>query len=167
MFLCCWLLCVVFWGKFSHGLLRTCPELRGAKLLCLSPLHLLENSSLFHRQIYRWSIDRSPSRFRQVRGQLFHWPSSWAHLVQKSSSNLPSPHLHAVAEAISLAPRQDWWPQEQCRQGETSAIVLDSFCGHHLMIWRPSGMVSIVMGVLCAKYFWKMNVCTNPNFAPM
>jgi hypothetical protein len=71
-------------------------------------------------------------------------PSSRAHLVPKSSPNMKSPHLLAAAGAISLAPRQNWRPREQRRQGTASAMVLDGFCGHRPMIWRPSNMVSVV-----------------------
>jgi hypothetical protein len=63
----------------------------------------------------------------------------------------------SAAEAISLAPRRNWQPLEQRRQGKASAMVSDGSCGHRPMIWRPSDMVPVVdrwlIVVLCVKKY--------------
>ena len=127
----------------APGLELALGESMNVVICCVFPLHLPQPSWLLHPPIDTRPIDRSSNRFEPVGGQLFHWSPLPEHLQPKSSSNPPSPHLRAAAEAVSSAPTQNWQPRGQRRREEASAMVFDGSCGHRPMIWRPSDMVSI------------------------
>jgi hypothetical protein len=137
---------------------------------CVSPLRLPKPSWLLHPPVKPRPLDYLLNRFERIWGQLFHWSPLPEHLQPKSSSNLPSPHLRAAAEAISPATRQDWRPRWQRRQGKALVMVLDGFCGHRLMIWRPSDMVSVVdwwlIVVLCVKKYGTFERSSQKNNGP-
>jgi hypothetical protein len=162
---CCWLLC--FGARQAVVCLEFAPDIQNNIVVSWLPSSL-PNSWLLHPPVKPRPLDRPKNRLEPVENQCcFIGPPSWAHLVLKSSSSPPSPHFCSSAKAVSSAPRQNWRPHWQRRQGKgrhqwwcwmALVAIVRWFRGHRT--WFRWSIDELMAGCVVSCAWKKYGTCT-------